>query len=677
LSHNPYLSDNEYIGLCGSKKPFITGYTQATGGRFQTMARGQQIFALLASVADVSVDLAMAAAMPTADDDTAMKLAQKLIQRNHTQSLTALVRYYHQLAEPIRALVVSQAPQMGRVLRHMAQHGTSQDQLNVVQIVHATADSKLCYLLSDVLRYGNAEAHEDAASALLDLAHRSLYIPDEPANEDEATRAASGQIDLLQQAIEQAITFYGMHHQPAVIEAILETQPRPLMQAATVLNDLKHPATQTLMELCTTPRNPAVCESMLSLLSIPVLTEPIMQGIDFMAENHTLHQLLTQGHLLLDRRKLLRKLPASEKYFPQVQTLVGIRPRQLRHLPMWYATICRKPQQLVAQLGTLRKVSDAQTRLTTLRRLMQLSPSDLDAVNLIAGFCADSDEAIARIALRHLIRIDYVDLYHLMLRLINSPHASIRKITSERVGPVGFEKYWDSWSRFDLNQRISAGRALIKIDPSFHIQLGEKLDSDNPVNIHKAMAVIRTLNQGTFFEYALEHLTRHADPKVASTAVKTLGSAGTPRAARILESSLEHTDPRMRANAVEALDHIEHSNHFNQLMKMSKEDDNRPRANAIGALLAMNFADALTTLANMLNDERPMHRLSALWLVDHLNLRDMVRHVAELSISDRDEKVRVRAGKLIEHFINSYADGELEDEGISGMTAPSSEEATS
>lgn len=630
------------------------------------MARNDHIFALLDAIADTSVDQAMAAALPTADEATAMTLATKLIKRNHVHSVSALVRHYHQLAQPIREMVITQAPNMGRILRHLAQGGSEQEQLNVVQIVHTCADPKLCYLLSDVLRYGNAAAHEDAASALLDLAHRSLYIPDQPQTQDEATRAASGQIDLLQQSIEQAITFYGMHHQPAVIEAILETQPRPLRQAATVLNDMKHPATRTLMQLCATPNNPAVCESMLSLLSIPVLTEPIMQGIDFMAQNHTLHRIFTQGHLMLlpDRHKVLRRLPEDEKYYPQVQTLVGIRPRQMRYLPLWFSTICRTHAQLVAQLGTLRKVPDVATRMSALRCLMQMSPAEQDAVNLVAGFCADSDEAIARIALRHLIRIDYIDLYHLMLRLINSPHESVRKIASQHVGPVGFEKYWDSWSRFDLNQRIAAGKALIKIDPTFHVQLGEKLESTNSVDMHKAMSIIRTLNQGTFFEYALEHLTHHENPKIASAAVKTLGSAGTERAARILESSLEHTDPRMRANAVEALDQIEHRNHVNQLMKMSKEDDNRPRANAIGALLSMNFSDALTTLANMLNDERPMHRLSALWLVDHLNLRDMVRHVAELSISDRDDNVRLRASKLIEQFINSYTDSDLAAESV-------------
>tara|TARA_Y100001933_G_scaffold265072_1_gene334977 strand:+ start:17285 stop:19222 length:1938 start_codon:yes stop_codon:yes gene_type:complete len=645
------------------------------------MARSGQIFRILDSISDPSVDQAMAAALPTADMDTAMRLVQSLLERRHTQSQMAMIRHFHQLDDSIKQLIIDQAPKLARILRHITQHGHIQDQLNLVEIVHDAQDPKLCYLLADLLRYGQADAHEDAASCLLDMANRSLFLDDEAPADDPVTRASSEHIDLLQQAIEQALTFYGVHQQPAVIEAMLETQPRPLKQSAKTLNDFKHPATQTLIELCTTPSNPSVCESMLSLLAIPVLTEPILEGITFMANNKTLHRMFTQGHLLLlpERRKWLRKLPDDEIFFPQVQTLMGIKPRQLRHLPKWYSIICRTPQQLIAQLGTLRKVGDAPTRLIVLRKLMAQSPANLDAVNLIAGFCADADESIARIALRHLIRIDYIDLYHLLLRLTNSPHPSVRKLAAARVAPVGFEKYWDSWSRFDLNQRIAAGKALIKIDPSFHVQLGEKLESDDSADMHKAMSIIRTLNQGTFFEYALEHLTRHEDPKIASTAVKTLGSAGTDRAAKILESSLEHGDARMRANAVEALDHIEHRNHLNQLMKMSKEDDNRPRANAIGALLSMNFADALMTLGNMLNDERPMHRLSALWLVDHLDLRDMVRHVAELSISDKDAKVRLRAGKLIEHFIDSYADVDDEDDGLSDApkTSDQTQEAAS
>jgi HEAT repeat protein len=647
------------------------------------MARSDHIFRLFDHISDPSVDQAMAAALPTADPNTAMRLAQSLLSRRHATSQTALVRYFHQLDEPVQQLIIQQAPHMGRILRHLAQYGQSQEQLNIVQIVAICRDPKLCYLLADILRYGQPAAFEDAASTLLEMANRSLFLPDaligqatsdpnqgsDSAQTQEklpalTSKQISQQIDLLQQAIEQAITFYGIHQQPAVIEAMLETQPRPFKQAGRVLNDLKHPATRTLIQLCSAPRNPSVCESMLSLMSIPVLTEPILQGIDFMAQDKTLHRMFTQGHLLLlpDRRKLLRTLPEKDYFFPQVQSLVGIKPQQLRQLPKWYNIICRSSEKLIAQLGMLRKVDDAPTRLIVLRKLMKQSSANFDAVNLITGFCADSDEAIARIALRHLIRIDYIDLYHLMLRLINSPHPSVRKIASSYVSPVGFEKYWDSWPRFDLNQRIAAGKALIKIDPTFHVQLGEKLESDDHADMHKAMSIIRTLNQGTFFEYALEHLTHHDDPKIASAAVKTLGSAGTERAARILESSLEHGDARMRANAVEALDQIEHRNHVNQLVKMSREDDNRPRANAIGALLAMNFADALTTLANMLNDERPMHRLSALWLVDHLNLRDMVRHVAELSISDKDAKVRTRASKLIEHFIDTYSDVEDDEQ---------------
>lgn len=638
------------------------------------MAHMSQIFSLFKSIPDTSVDQALSAALPTADDQTAMTLVQTLIQRNHHSSLTGLFHHYHELALPVQKLIISHAPRFGMLLRQIAEHGRAQDQLNIVQIVKKAADPKLCYLLADVLRYGPSQANEDAASILWEMARYSLFQTDD----SQTIQVDHEYINLLQRTIDQALMFYGMHQQPAVLEAVLVMQPRPMIQTAKILNDPKNPATQILIKLCSQPRNPVLCQSLLSLLSVPVLTEAIQRGVGFMADNHTLHQLFTEGHLLLmpQRRKVFRQLGADEKFFPDVQTLQGIQPQQLRHLPRWYATITNNDKQLIEHLGDLRKSTDSLTRLTALRMLMRLGLKDSQAVNLIAGFCADADEWVARNAMRHLVRVDYEDLYHLMLRLINSPHDSVRKIAAEHVGPVGFEKYWDSWSRFDLNQRIAAGKALIKIDPSFHVQLGRKLDSTDQVQMHKAMFIIRTLNQGTFFEYALEHLTRHEDPKIASAAVKTLGSAGTLRAARLLETSLDHDDPRMRANAVEALDHIDHKKHVNQLMNMGKEDDNRPRANAIGALMSMNFGDALTMLGNMLNDDRPTHRISALWLVDHLNLRDMIRHVAELSISDNDSKVRTRASHLIDHFINSYAEDELQDDMASDLTDTSGEKSS-
>ncbi|MBL4701924.1 MAG: HEAT repeat domain-containing protein [Phycisphaeraceae bacterium] len=641
------------------------------------MVRGRKIFSLLRSIADPSVDMAMAGALPTADNGTRLILTQQLLNRNHSTCLNALLRNYHLLPEPAQELVIANTPQLGRILRNLAQNGNPQDQTNVLQVTYASKDPKLCYLFADILRYGALDVNEDAASALLSLVHQIFVISDDSKNDEQTTRATSQQIDLLQNTIEKALTLYGVHQQPAVIEAILEILPRPFKQAAKVLNDVKHPATQTFMQLCESPSNPSVCTSMLSLLGIPVLTESIFKGIGFMAEARTLHLMLSQGHLLLlpSRRKALRKLQVDESYFPQIATTLGITPRQLRHLPQWYATISRSPEQFIEQLGSLRKANDPATRLAALRRLIQISPPQQQSINLVAAYCADSDQTIARIALRHLIRIGYEDMYHLMLRLINSPHDSVRKLASNHLGPVGFEKYWDSWHRFDLNQRIAAGKALIKIDPCFHVQLGQKLDGNNAQDMQKAMEMIRTLNQGTFFEYALEHLTHHEKPKIASAAVKTLGSAGTQRAAKILETSLEHDDPRMRANAVEALDHIEHRNHMNKLLKMSKEDDNRPRANAIGALLSMNFGDALTTLANMLNDERPSHRVSALWLVDHLDLRDMVRHVAELSISDKDTKVRQRASKLVEHFITSFYNEDVQVD-HQPVALPASKEVT-
>jgi len=67
--------------------------------------------------------------------------------------------------------------------------------------------------------------------------------------------------------------------------------------------------------------------------------------------------------------------------------------------------------------------------------------------------------------------------------------------------------------------------------------------------------------------------------------------------------------------------------------------------------MEMRTGEALTSLARMLAHPQSAQRTSALWLIDHLGLIDLSRHVAEMSITDRDDKVKRRAGEVIQHLI--------------------------
>ncbi|MFW6059712.1 MAG: HEAT repeat domain-containing protein, partial [Phycisphaeraceae bacterium] len=325
-------------------------------------------------------------------------------------------------------------------------------------------------------------------------------------------------------------------------------------------------------------------------------------------------------------------------------------PHEGRGLPVWVMSLPLAPAEKIQQLAHLRHLSDPATRLMALRRLIRLSePGEAedspghDALEAIALYCDDPDPQLARIALRHLARRQYAGLTRLLMRLINSPHEKLQQYAAQRLAPIGFQRLWDAWPKLDERRRVTAGRALVKIDPNMQRHLGEKLDSDNRTSKLRALNMIAALQMGGAFEATLRELAESPDEVIASAAVTALGSVGSTAAIESLEKAMSHADHRVRANAIEAMGRVRSTQHVQQLARLADEEENRPRANAIGALMQMKAGEALPALTRMLADERPEHRLSALWLVERMGVLEAAQAVAELATSDPDPKVRQRA----------------------------------
>jgi hypothetical protein len=269
----------------------------------------------------------------------------------------------------------------------------------------------------------------------------------------------------------------------------------------------------------------------------------------------------------------------------------------------------------------------------------------------IERFTGDGEAAIARIAVRHLVRCKWPTLPKLLVQLVNGPQEEIRQLAGNYLAPMGFARYWERWPRLDQAQRIAAGRALIKLDPCFHSHLSQRLAGGDRDACVRAMNMIRDLNQGAFFQPALMALAGSDDVHLVSSAITALGSADSEDVIQVVEKSLEHRDGRVRASGIEALQQLRSTRHVDRLTAMALSDDNRPRANAIGHLLELSSGQAMHALRLMLEDERPEHRISALWLIDAAGLIEVMRHVAELSISDPDEEVKYRACRVIQRLI--------------------------
>ena len=383
-----------------------------------------------------------------------------------------------------------------------------------------------------------------------------------------------------------------------------------------------------------------------------------MDGIRICRDTGKLTEALQYWHLLKLRRYRIavKRIKINEQYIPDKAAYETKGPAgHTAGLVAWLGELQMEPAALVRELSALNQVPDEYTRLLALRKLLaiavQAKPED-SVQHAIAGYCGDKKPELVRIALTHLIRCRYPDITKVLAQLVNSPDPQIQRIAGKRLAPVAFARLWESWPRLERDQKLAAGRALIKIDPNFHAALHDKMCLPDPEPKIRAMSIVSELNQGLLLEDKLRQLSRDSNPRVVASAIKALGSADPERNTPLIERALESKDERVRANAVESLSKLGITQHVDLLVRMTHEhESNRTRANAIHALMKMQAGDAMQALSRMLNDTRAAHRTSALWLVEEMGVAEVARDVAEMSISEPDKKVRGKAVHVINRII--------------------------
>lgn len=623
------------------------------------MPKINQIFKHLQKVNDPCVDQAMAQALPTADAGSMQLIALILLQRRHIQGTLALVEHFHRLPEPIRQTVVQHAPDLTRALRVAIDNKKTTGPANAVHIIRRSASVRQAYLIADQLRQGHNDLKNESALCLLEMAQRTIPDPHQPTPQ---ARWDPTETAFVFSAVKEAIRFYAQHKRQDVLLAMFSL---PVPAVTELLNSLGA-STGSLSHqtgvMLTRSDTTVVRHALIQALDVASLHPFAIDGLRLAIDAGTFGQALGRWHLLLLKRyrNALKRIKTPENYTPEPAFYRKTEaPEQTRGLAIWLTELPHDSHKQVRLLAALNKADDPVTRLSALRKLLTLAnkaPADAPVHTAIAGFCSDASEHIVRVALAHLIRCHYPETAKILAQLVNSPHEQVQKIAGKRLVPVAFPRLWDSWGKLDHAQRIGAGKALIKIDPSFHTSLQDKLHLPDTKAKLRALSIIGELNQGLLLQDTILRLCRDRDPHVVSAAVMALGTAEPKRAAPAIESALNHEDDRVRANAVEALARLDATRHIDQISQMTGEgESNRARANAIQVLMQMRVTDALAALSHMLADPRPEHRTSALWLVESMGIAEVAREVAEMSISEPNSDIRERAERVILQVIDQMS----------------------
>ena len=588
-------------------------------------------------------------------------MAAVLLQRGQRAGLGGLIRHYHRLPDDVQSLLVERLDDMDGAMRDAARrHAPPQAAENVIALVRRGRTVRLAYLLAELVRHRDDQVVRKAGQLMLDFA---LWAS---GRSETAEFSSWTGVDgrYVEQVVCDAVVRYAGYGRTEVLQAFVVLAGRCMGGAESALSNWRHPAVEPMRQVLVAWRGPETHRSLLRMIHLPPLAGAVHEAMRAAADHGSLGAVVAHSHLCHrgSTAAALRGAHIARWLAPGVEAIRHWPPEQTRNLPRWLDSIGLPAAVLTRRLAAIRRVDDAPSRLAALRQLMARSCASDDTTvdESVETFCDDSDAQIACIALRHLIRRAWPGLFRLLPRLVNSQHPAVRRIAGTKLGAVAFDRFWQAWPGLVGPQRLSAGCALIKIDPHFHRLLGGRLVTGDRPQVLRALSVIHTLNQGSLFEPALLALAADRDAVIVSAAVTAIGSAEGPDARAALNRALDHADSRVRANAVESLERIESAQQVRRWSSMAKDEENRPRANAIGALLSLRHGEAIGALTRMLRDARRRHRISALWLVDSMGLVDVASHVAELSISDPDAGVQQRAIVVVKNLIQTLSDGSSE-----------------
>lgn len=622
------------------------------------MPRIRDILPAVLAVRSDTIDQALSLALKHAEPDEIGELALGMLERGKANGVESLIESFDKLPAEARHRLIVQAEQFATSIRRAASRRGPVAANNALTIIESAASTRLAYLVTALCRNQDPAVRERAAETLVSLAKRSATSHHPHAQPHQGAKSTR----YLTEAIDQAVAVFSRSDHPAMLTAMLWLMPRPIPAAQAALAKPEHPAAAALDQQLRQDPSQASRRSLLLLVGIEPLADAARQALSDAAAAHQLAEPLELGHMLSlpPTRHALARASRLSQSLTDSDTLASLTGSSLRWLPSYLDAIGKSPASNAEQLAKLIALPDDATRLAVLRRLLSIardrSPDNRTAADraddALAELTDDPLAAIARTALWHLLRVEYAGLSRILADLVHSRHPTIRQVASQRLAPLGFNRYWQAWPKLTGPRRLAAGRALIKIDPTFHRQLAGRLASSDPATRQRALVIIADLNQGSFFEDALLELCATDDMRILATTVRALRGCSSKSAIKTLDLATKHPDARVRANAVEAMDHQQAAANIQRLLELSSDHAQRPRANAIKALLELRVNEAMPSLIHMLEDHRAEHRVSALWLIDELGILHLAKQVAEMSLTDEDPDVKRRATSVIQHLID-------------------------
>ena len=631
---------------------------------------------------DRAADDLLLEALRLGNDDEKGVLLDTLIERGTAASLGGVLGLYATLPERLRNVVVRHAGTFYHVLSTAGRSPDKATRLAAINIIAASRQGKLGYVLSENLRETDEDLSKAACDALLDMArwvHREsrnlhriapehdesdlLWVGDAARNHDSTVTAApTAGLDLatayaavmrqrpeIESAVARALDWVRTKHLADLMRAALLLCDHPQSRVLAILKTVRHGGQAAMARKLQLPPAADHVEAFLLGASHGHLRGNFSVAMAQGSDVAVFDALLRRTHWLADTQLSACIGSVSRGVWWDADRidfdLARRKPADAMRVADWIVASGLNDADQDARLMSVRDSvqADSLAKLHVLR--VAAARPRQTSVALLVVMLDDADERFVRIAVRELIRRRPADYENLLLQRMTSAPESVRRVIGRAIGHTGFGMFWRRFDTLSADARIAAGRAMLKLVPDAPVRLGRYLNGSAEERV-RAMQALDELGLAGDFRSQFERQCTHVHPKVRSKAAALLALSGhaaspaNPATQTVLSRMLDDHDARVRANAIEVVEKLQSIAHIPLLGGRTRSTSSRERANAIKALHGMGVTDAVGHLRDMLGDTRAEHRVSALWTLRQAGVWGLLRDVG--TIAQRDDSLRVR-----------------------------------
>ncbi|MGH7177143.1 MAG: hypothetical protein ACREJC_07180, partial [Tepidisphaeraceae bacterium] len=403
------------------------------------------IHALVESENQAADDLLLEA-LRVGNDLEKSTVLEALLRRETNRGLCGVVGDYPQLPDPLKLIVLREIKALYHALRECGRSTDTARRLAAMKLIALGRQGKLAYVLSENLHDTDEALSQAACEAMVALARwvatetRSLQKIDP---QTDPKRAASyfnliDQRPEIEAAVARAMDVHRGKHGQELLRAALLLCDWPGSKTLAILHTAKHGGQSPMVRRLQQPPASEHVDAFLLGASHGQLRSHFGIVFSHIDEAPVLDAVLRKTHWLKDHQLQLCMHQVSRgAWWSETELLRDIERRPPEDAVTIGDWLAASGMHDVMQDQHMEKLAEhAKGNLEARLRLLRIAMSRRlgASVQLLRWFLSDADERLMRLAAREIVRRRPTDVENMLLQLMTSAPASVRRVISRAIG---------------------------------------------------------------------------------------------------------------------------------------------------------------------------------------------------------------------------------------------------